>query len=46
MGIVKDIKNDIVDTFEKSIEFDLKSSKLKSWKKLMVEVLKVFTPLM
>ena len=46
MDCIIDMKRDIINTFEKCIEFDLKSSKLKSWKKLTAEFLKVFTPLM
>lgn len=46
MKCIKDMKKDIIETFEKSIEMDLKKSKLKGWRKLLAEFLKVFTPLM
>ena len=46
MECIKDMKKDIIETIHKSIEIDLKSSKLKSWRKLLAEFMKVFTPLM
>lgn len=46
MSMIKDMKKDILDTIKKSIEIDLKSSKLKGWKKLLAEFIKIYTPLM
>lgn len=46
MDCIKDMKKDILDTFEKSIEMDLKKSKLKGWRKLLAEFMKIYTPLM
>ena len=46
MDCIKDMKNDILKTFEKSIEIDLETAKLKGWKKLLAEFVKIYTPLM
>lgn len=42
---IKDMKKDFLDTQNKSEEITLKKSKLKGIKKLVAEVLKVFSPL-
>ena len=46
MDTIKDMKKDILDTMNKSIEIDLKKSKLKGWEKLLAEFMKIYTPLM
>lgn len=46
MDCIKDMKKDILDTIKKSIEIDLKNSKLKGWRKLLAEFMKIYTPLM
>ena len=43
---IKDMKKDILNTIDKSIEIDLKNAKLKGWKKLLAEFMKIYTPLM
>lgn len=46
MDCIKDMKEDILNTINKSIEINLKISKLKGLKKLLAEFLKIYTPLM
>lgn len=43
---IKYMKKDILDTLDKSIEIDIKNAKLKGWKKLLAEFMKIYTPLM
>ena len=46
MDCIKNMKKDILETMEKSIEIDLEASKLKGFKKLLAEFMKIYTPLM
>lgn len=46
MECIKDMKKDILDMMDKSIEMDLKKSKLRGFKKLLAEFMKIYTPLM
>lgn len=46
MDCIQDMKKDILDTIDESLEMDLKKSQLKEWRKLLAEFMKVFTPLM
>ena len=46
LDCIKDMKKDILDTIKRSIEIDLKKSKLKGWRKLLAEFMKIYTPLM
>lgn len=42
---IKDMKKDFIETLEVSEEISLKRARLKGWKKLLAEVMKVFSPL-
>lgn len=46
MTCIKDMKNDFLNTIEKSIKVSLEDAKLKGLKKLVAEFLKIYTPLM
>ena len=46
MSCIKDMKKDIENTIEKSIEINLRRARLKGWKKLLAEFMKIYTPLM
>ena len=46
MDCIKDMKKDILDIIDKSLEMNLEKSKLKGWRKLLAEFMKIFTPLM
>lgn len=46
LDCIKDMKNDLLELFEICLEIDLKASKLKGWKKLIAEFMKIYTPLM
>lgn len=43
---IKDMKNDFLDTLNVSEEIKGKKSKLKGFKKLIAEVMKVFSPVL